>query len=302
MADPDDAQAFHDDLVRCGLIVPTTLQGGYARGAVFEDVLERFDALVMRSTEADGAERLAFPPIVARSLIERVGYLDSFPHLTGAIHSFHGDDAAARQLSERVHAGQDWADMLAPTEAMLAPAACYPVYPLFSGLLPERGRLVTVVSWVYRREPSAEPTRLQAFRMREFVRAGAEEEVLDWRDAWIERGLTLLGSLGLPVTSQVACDPFFGRGGKFLASNQRDKRLKFEILVPMISGQPTALCSFNWHQDHFSSAFGIRDAHDRMASTACLGFGLERVTLALLRHHGFDPAQWPAPVRKLLWP
>jgi hypothetical protein len=28
---------------------------------------------------------------------------------------------------------------------------------------------------------------------------------------------------------------------------------------------------------------------------------MERSTLALFRHHGLDVAQWPAPVRALLW-
>ena len=35
---------------------------------------------------------------------------------------------------------------------------------------------------------------------------------------------------------------------------------------------------------------------------AWLGNGSWWVTLALLRHHGMDPAQWPQPVRGLLWP
>ena len=41
---------------------------------------------------------------------------------------------------------------------------------------------------------------------------------------------------------------------------------------------------------------GGGDAH-----TACLGFGLERCTVALLRKHGLDPASWPGDVRKVLW-
>ncbi|MDQ6881724.1 MAG: hypothetical protein M3150_06495, partial [Pseudomonadota bacterium] len=98
-------------------------------------------------------------------------------------------------------------------------------------------------------------------------------------------------------------DPFFGRAGRMMASQQLDQRLKFEILVPVISQEnPTALCSFNWHQDHFSVLFGIRSADNAVAHTACLGFGLERVTLALLKRHGFDPARWPGDIRAQLWP
>jgi len=297
-----DPQRFYDGLVTHGFIVPTGVQGGYGRGAVFEDVLERFNALVSRVAEGDGAETFMFPPIVPRSLIERVGYMDNFPHLCGSINSFFGSDRDAKELSATVLAGERWEHMLNPTEVMLTPAACYPVYPMFSGLLPGNGRLVTVMNWVYRHEPSDEPTRLQSFRMREFIRVGSADQVVEWRDTWLQRGLELLGSLGLPVQSDVASDPFFGRAGKMMAASQRDQRLKFEILVPVTSEEkPTAICSFNWHQDHFTSTFDIRSQNGQLASTACLGFGLERVTLALIKHHGFDVAAWPRTVRDLLW-
>ena len=298
-----DIDNFYMGLVAHGLILPTGVKGAYGRGAVFEDVLRRFDALVGRIAQPDGAEEMMFPPILPRTLIEKLGYLDNFPQLAGSVHSFSGGDAKARELSGRLHDSQRWEDLLDPTEVMLTPAACYPVYPNFSGLLPQGGRLVTVLGWVYRHEPSPEPTRLQSFRMREYIRVGAPEVVLAWRDDWLQRGLALLQGLGLPAQSDVASDPFFGRVGKMMAANQVEQRLKFEILVPVISlEKPTAICSFNWHQDHFSSKFGIRNADQSAAHTACLGFGLERVTLALIKTHGFDPQAWPEAVRAQLWP
>ena len=48
--------------------------------------------------------------------------------------------------------------------------------------------------------------------------------------------------------------------------------------------------------------FGIQNSDESIAHTACLGFGLERVTLALIRTHGFDPESWPEAVRSKLWP
>lgn len=298
-----DIQAFFEGLIGHGLIVPTEIKGGWGRGAVFEDILERFDALVMRTAESDKAEPVTFPPIIARSMIERLGYLDNFPQLIGSIHSFFGADALSRELSQRVAEGRRWEDLLGITEAMLLPAACYPVYPMFSGLLPDGGRLVTTRNWCYRHEPSDEPTRLQSFRMREFIRVGAPASVEAWRDDWLRRGLELLVSLGLPAASDVANDPFFGRAGRMMATSQREQRLKFEIMVPVISlEKPTAICSFNWHQEHFTSVFGIRNGDDSVAHTACLGFGLERVTLALIKTHGFDPKRWPDVVRAQLWP
>lgn len=149
-----------------GLITPTGVPGGYGRGSVFEDVLERFDALVARTAKDEHAETLTFPLIGARALIEKVGCVDNFPQLCGSINSFCGNEREARRLSERVHAGERWEDLLAVPESMLTPAACCPVYPIFPGLLRSGGRLVTVMNWVHRHEPSTEATRLQSFRMR----------------------------------------------------------------------------------------------------------------------------------------
>ena len=298
-----DVESFSRELVANGLIIPSPVKGTYGRGAVFEDILRRFDALVMREAAGDGAEELQFPPVLPRAQIEKLGYLDNFPQLADSVHSFSGNDAKARDLSARVHGGDRWEDMLEPTDVMLTPAACYPVYPGFSGLLPEGGRLVTVLGWVFRHEPSDEPTRLQSFRMREFIRVGKPDDVVRWRDEWLQRGLALLEGLGLPVQSDVASDPFFGRTGRMMAAQQVDQRLKFEILCPVISlDKPTAICSFNWHQDHFSSKYGIRTSDERVANTACLGFGLERVTLALLKTHGLDVKAWPDTIRSQLWP
>ncbi|MGH8821231.1 MAG: amino acid--[acyl-carrier-protein] ligase [Rhodoferax sp.] len=298
-----DIESFYAGLVKHGLIIPTGVKGGYGRGSVFEDILRRFDDLVGRLSEPDGAQELMFPPVLPRALLDEVAYMNSFPQLAGSVHSFFGNEAKARELSTRVNDGERWEDLLDITEVMLTPAACYPVYPTFSGLLPAGGRLVTLLSWVYRHEPSDEPTRLQSFRVREFVRMGQPDDVVAWRDAWLRRGLELLNGLGLPARSDVAADPFFGRVGKMMAANQLDQRLKFEILVPVISqDKPTALCSFNWHQEYFTSKFRIRNADESVAHTACLGFGLERVTLALIKAHGFDPKTWPAHVKAQLWP
>ena len=87
-----------------------------------------------------------------------------------------------------------------------------------------------------------------------------------------------------------------------LAAGQIDQRLKFEVLIPVISTEnPTACCSFNYHQDKFGKAFDIRVVDGQVAHSACLGFGLERVTMALFKTHGFVPTSWPKAVRARLW-
>ena len=297
------SQGLYDDLVRHKLIFPVGVQGAFGRGAVFEDVLQRFNDLVSRLAKDDGAENRTFPPILNRQVMEKTGYLNSFPHLAGAVFSFTGTELQAKEMSERAYAGEPWSDFLKMSDVVLTPAICYPVYSTLTGEVPPEGRLFDVLGWAFRHEPSPEPTRMQAFRMREFIRVGSPDAVIEWRNMWHQRGLELLLSLGLPAKSDVAADPFFGRGGRMLAANQKEQKLKFEVLVPVISEEnPTAVCSFNYHQDHFGKTFDIKTPDGATAQTACLGFGMERITMALFKTHGFVPTEWPKSVRELLWP
>ena len=124
-----DIDKFYAGLVKHGLIIPVGVQGAFGRGSVFEDVLERFNALVTQISKHDNAEIYTFPPVINRQVLEKVHYLDSFPHLCGAVYSFFGKDLQAKALAEKVNTGQPWGDMLGMTDVVLNPAACYPVYP-----------------------------------------------------------------------------------------------------------------------------------------------------------------------------
>lgn len=293
--------SLYDGLVEHGLIIPVGVQGAFGRGAVFELLLARFNALVDEISRDDGAHYCVFPPVISRKIIEKLNYMDSFPHLCGAVCSYFGDERGSKGFSQRITAGEQWGDLLQMTDVVLNPAACYPVYPSFTGVVPDSGHLVTMFNWVFRHEPSPQPTRMQSFRVREFVRVGTPTQVVEWRDMWLQRGLTLLQSLGLDAVSDVASDPFFGRAGKIMAASQAQQQLKFEMLVPVNDGDsPTAVCSFNYHQQYFGTAFDILLPSGGPASTACLGFGLERIVIALVKTHGFDPARWPGAVRTKL--
>ena len=297
-------QMFLDELVRHGHFLPSGEPGVYGRGTVFEEVRNRFDALVTRVSAPDKPETLRFPPVIPRRTLEKAGYLKSFPQLCGAIYSFAGSEGAALELAERSSRGDDWSCFLSMTDVVLVPAACYPAYPAMAlrGQLPLGGVTLDLGgSYVFRNEPSGDPARLQMFHQREMVRVGETDDVIAWRETWMTRAQDIFELTRLDATLAVASDPFFGRGGKLMANNQRQQGLKFEVLVPIASPEPTAVSSFNFHQDHFGSAFGIQLHDGRIANSACLGFGLERITLALFRAHGMDPNGWPKDVRRNLW-
>jgi seryl-tRNA synthetase len=295
------AGEFRDGLIRHGLLIPTGVDGVYGRSAEFEDTVERLDAMVSELCRPDAPTVMRFPPVLNRAHIEKSGYLKSFPQLLGSVHSFAGNDAAHRALLHAVESGEDWSAGLPQAGVTLTPAACYPVYPALAGTLPEEGRIADVLSYCFRHEPSGDPARMQAFRMRENVRLADPARVQAWRDVWFERATAYTGRLGLDARVEAANDPFFGRGGKLLAQSQRDLQLKFEVVTAIASAeQPTAIISLNYHQDHFGLVFGITTASGQPAHTACIGFGLERIALALFRSHGWSRECWPSGVRKAL--
>lgn len=297
---PDQSE-FLAALTGAGLLIESGVAGLYGHGEEFQRLLDAFDARVTEAAAPDAAESLSFPPLLPRRQLEGSGYLKSFPHLAGSVFGFEGDEAQAAEQAERAARHEDWSEHQRMTEMVLTPAACYPVYPAIAarGPLAPGGVTVDVGSaCVFRHEPSGDPARLQSFHLRELIRIGEPEVVVEWRDAWRDRSVELLRAVGLEVSFDVASDPFFGRGGRILARSQKAQELKFEVLVPIAAdAEPTAIASFNYHQDHFSSGYGIEVQGGEVAHTACLGFGMERVALALLRRHGLDPAVWPEAVR-----
>jgi seryl-tRNA synthetase len=295
-----EQDAFLAELLDAGLLIASGVPGVFGRGEDFERVRRGFDARISVEAATEAPEHLVFPPLLPKRQLEEIGYLKNFPHLAGTIFAFDGDEAQATEQEVRADRHEDWSEFQGPTDLVLTPAACYPIYPAVAA----RGKLapggVTVDaggSYVFRNEPSGDPARLQMFHQREIVRLGEPETVVEWRERWRNLAVELLRGVGLQADLDVASDPFFGRSGRLLARSQKAQELKFEVLVPIAGEEPTAVASFNYHQDHFTSVYGIEvDAEDPTAHTACLGFGLERITLALLRKHGLDPDAWPGEV------
>ena len=301
--DDEPWAAFRTTLLADGVLLATDVDGVYGRSATYEAIAEAIDRLVLRVGADQDAVSLRFPPVMPWSTFQKNGYLESFPDQMGSVHTFRGDERLHAELVHRAESGEDRGELLETTDLVLCPAVCHPLYPTQTGILPEGGRRIEVYGYCFRHEPSTDPFRMQAFRQHDYVYLGTPEGARAYRDRWIDRGLETLGSLGLEVEAVVANDPFFGRPGRMLAANQRTEELKYEIVTPVFaSGRPTAISSSNCHLDHFSRPFGIDTADGAPAHTACFGFGVDRITLALVERHGTDPADWSDAVRSVLWP
>ena len=285
------------------LFLETGVDGVYARTGLYESVVEALAALISRYRPKE-AEVLRFPPVMSRAQLERHGYLKSFPNLLGAVSCLCGDERHIRGVVTRyVEDGEPWTDALSPADLVLAPAACYPVYPLAAarGPVPAAGLTFDVAADCFRREPSTDIDRFQSFRMREYVRIGTPEQIQSFRQEWIERATGMADRLGLNYRVDLASDPFFGRGGQIVALAQIEQALKFELLVPVRSAEePTACMSFNYHQDHFGLTWDLNTADGSPAHTGCVAFGMDRLAVAMFATHGTDVDAWPAGVREAL--
>src|SRR6202000_1612327 len=264
--------------------------GVYGRTALYEDIVERLAALITRHREPE-TEVMRFPPVMSRKQLERSGYLKSFPNLLGCVCSLHGSESEIDAAVSRADAGGDGTASLSPADLVLSPAACYPVYPIAAsrGPLPKGGLRFDVAADCFRAEPSRHLDRLQSFRMREYVCIGSPDDVSDFRERWMVRAQAIARDLGLTFKVDYASDPFFGRVGQMKAVSQKQQSLKFELLVPLRSeDKPTACMSFNYHQAHFGTTWGIQGVDGEPAHTGCVAFGMDRLAVAMVHTHGTE--------------
>jgi seryl-tRNA synthetase len=284
------------------LFMPMAVDGVYARSALYVNVTERLENYITGLREPE-AEVMRFPPVMSRKQLEKSGYLKSFPNLLGCVCALHGSESVIRAAADRYETGGDWTEALSASDLVLSPAACYPVYPIAAarGPLPAGGLQFDIEADVFRHEPSKSLDRLQSFRMREFVRIGSPQEIVEYRERWLARAPAIAADLSLPHTLDVANDPFFGRVGQVMAVSQRQQALKFEMLIPYHQhATPTACMSFNYHRDHFGHVWNMNDERGAPAHTSCVAFGIDRLVVALFANHGLDLDRWPAVTRRAL--
>src|ERR1700741_566600 len=87
-----NVSGFRDELLRHGLLVATSGCGIYGGSGELEDTILRVDRLAYEIGAEDQPDVMRFPPALTRADFERSGYLESFPHLARAVHSFSGDE------------------------------------------------------------------------------------------------------------------------------------------------------------------------------------------------------------------
>jgi hypothetical protein len=113
--------------------------------------------------------------------------------------------------------------------------------------------------------------------MREIVCLGPVEAVRSHLLSMKRKILDFCARLELPVTIEVASDPFFERSGE-RATMQR----LFPVKEEVVHRGSTAIASLNFHRNFFGERCSISTADGQAAFTGCVAFGIERWLHALL--------------------
>jgi seryl-tRNA synthetase len=234
----------------------TSVGGEVHLGPRMNALIDWLDSKFVAFAIEAGALQMPVPQFIERSVLERAGYFDSFPH---------------QVILDNNHGG------------CLSPATCYHCYAkLAAASLPEPG-IWTCISRCGREEGKQELGRLRTFMMREIVLVGTAGWLRRQRRDWMDRMLAFAESVQLMVTLQPASDPFFAGGaarGRMLL--QQIKELKYEMRAPLgRCGTELAVASFNLHETFFSRRFGFAMNDRSAAHSGCIAFGLERWALAL---------------------
>jgi seryl-tRNA synthetase len=302
----DEPVDVYDELVRRG----AAWQADDGQIVVAEPVLSLMDRLDRRFrdlvTGEFGATEYRYPTLIPTAVMQRCGYLQSFPQLMMFVTKLHGDldtyqgfrqDAAGggTAVAIREHAGD--------FDSCLPPTMCFHTYhQLADRPLGRSERTVTARGKSFRFESRYRHSleRLWDFTIRETVFLGSREHVLAQRRRLMERIWELAEELELGGVCVVANDPFFVESGAAeRVWAQHLLELKYELRMPLGDGRDVAVGSFNFHEQFFGESFGI-EADGEPVHTACAGFGLERFAYAFLCRHGADPAAWPAGVQAAL--
>ena len=254
-----------------------------------------------------GAQEEDYPALLDPDVLARCGYLSSFPHSVCLVSHLTEDfDAIEAFRAANTDSGSlrvPDAGAMTHSDAALRPAVCLPIYRALEGTsLPEGGLTITTTGKAFRYESSNMEgiQRLWDFSMREIVFVGSAHFVQQQRARVVDAVTSLMEDWDLAFRLVSASDPFFAtvRGTKALW--QRTRALKYEMLVDVGTG-PIAAGSLNFAGTLFGDAFHIRTDEGEIATTACVGFGLERLVLALFSHHGFEPGRWPRAMREVVF-
>jgi seryl-tRNA synthetase len=279
------------DLRRSGLMMEEGPGLVGLRGAAlsFRRVLDesiRRHALERRAVEHE------YPPLLELETLAQSAYLGNFPQHVFFL-SETDRDAASVEVVRRAKvvalADPSFIDRALTTSSLVvSPTICFHCFRVHRGqVLPRGPHLFTALGQCGRKEPFVGPAdRLQLFTMREIISFGAADQVESERQHWMDFAWELTTRLDLTARIVIAFDPFFVFTNK-KKIYQRLTKAKYELQIRLPEEERwCAVASFNHHEATLTRAFGIRVEEGTPLQSGCVGFGYERLIVAVAAQRG----------------
>ena len=211
------------------------------------------------------------PALLEESVLKKCGYIDSFPHQLIKIQSAAHQDLKREDLPDPVY--------------YLTPAACLHLYPMIKEADDTHNVTITTRARVFRRETEKRNPefRLWDFSVREIVFVGGRDYVQAALAELEQKAFGFALQVSADARVEAATDDFYPtQKNKVKKRLQIANKLKRELLIPC-GWERIAVSSFNYHDTHFSQAFGF-DKNNSVV-TGCVGFGLERWSAVCVQHN-----------------
>lgn len=257
------------------------------------------DAIVRRFVPAFRAREEAYPNVIPVESLAKANHLSSFPehlhfvsHLESDVETLDAFAARARDPSLASVSMED--TKLGPIRFVHNPSTCYHCYACREGVDIAEDTAVTAITKCHRYEGlnHKDPGRLMEFSLREVIFLGSPDYVRKTRQRSLELVEDMVKEWNIFGELITANDPFFSSDFANKASHQHRLALKYEYKADLPPARPISILSSNLHGPTFSKAFSISQK-GRPINTGCIGFGLERMVLAIFAQYGVMPQSWP---------
>jgi seryl-tRNA synthetase len=249
-------------------------------------------------------EERHFPALISSNILAKSGYFDSHPNNVSFATHLKNDFDIIENFRKKYGNETNMNDLpiesVATPHTCLNPAACLPSYFVL-----ENQQLKTNLAWswlgkVFRHEAKniTGLERLWEYNVREIVFIGDKNFVLEKKQEIIPIICNILDVLGLNYRIVSSTDPFFATVSAVRKFWQKSTQAKLEIKLQVHSelspkSTEVAAGSINYHDSIFGAKFNIKAIDNEIATSACVGLGIERIMLACFAQHGVKPDKWP---------
>lgn len=262
-------------------------------------------ALVQKFARPFDALEEKFPNVISAKKLIKTNHLSSFPEHLNFVNNIKPDLKTLDNFGENAKTGHlpeliENKILSAPT-LIHNPSTCYHCYASRSQQTLNENLAITALASCHRFESAnhSQLGRLMEFSLREVIFLGSPDYVRTTREKCLDLIKDIASDWEIGGVLQTENDPFFTSDFEIKADHQRKMKMKYEYraFLEDDDSEGLAIMSSNLHGLTFSKTFNIM-GKNWPVHTGCIGFGLERMLIAIISQHGSEPEFWPDKLRK----